>query len=125
MYFAWPSIPSWVCWTPHLGGDRRRPISYPPPPPPAWAVYSSQGYAQENQAAAQAGVWSMARCRVTDQNTRGRIQLEERSVCAGFPGEASWRWHELRQALATAQGRGAGRPVQEGGPGQTRAEKQQ
>lgn len=34
MYIAWPSIPSSVCWTPHLGGDRRRPISYPPHPQP-------------------------------------------------------------------------------------------
>lgn len=96
MYIAWPSIPPSLHWTPCLGGYRRRLI---PCPLPAWAAHRSQVYGQEREGAAQGGVWSILRCQVTNQNGGGRIQPEERSTCPRLPGEASWRRHELRQAL--------------------------
>lgn len=59
----------------------------------------------------------------------GRIQPEERPTCARLPRQASWRRHELKQALqrqvATAQRGEAGRPIQEEGTEETKAEKQE
>lgn len=105
MYIAWPSIPSPVYWTPVLeeteGGSS--PVPYPQP-----GQLTTVKVLGKRAREAQAGVWAIARYHVTDQNTRERIQLEEGSVCAGFPGEASRRWREFSAGPGHSSGEQGG-----------------
>ena len=64
MHIALLSIPIPVHWAPCHGPYSRRPVLYPFS---AWAAHRSPGYEQESQGAAQGGVQSFARFRVTSQ----------------------------------------------------------
>ena len=64
MHIALPPIPLPPHWAPRHGPHRRMPVLCPLS---AWAAHRSPGYEQESQGAAQGGVQSVARFRVTNQ----------------------------------------------------------